>query len=132
MIRRTTRAYLFLVRYIYQSLQFVSLDTAASELESRSKILTPPKLGDKGKPHCVRCSCEMPHPGLLKADAGQAYEIIDSQYITQTNGEIFEWARTRGRGETLHVNHTRKFEVSWGGSIYAKLRDRSVFTPANT
>ena len=72
----------------------------------------------------------MQHPGLLVADAGQAYEAMRYADIIETLDKLFNAIRDSRSDVTVWARYGRKSECGFGGKLSAKYRDRVIILPA--
>ena len=70
----------------------------------------------------------MKFPGVRVADAGQAYEALDTSKAEACLESLFQRAThsCRTQDPVLQVSHSQKANVAWGGYIKDKLGDRTV------
>eukprot|EP00959_Pyramimonas_sp_CCMP1952_P152345 3187421-Pyramimonas_sp.AAC.1 len=67
-------------------------------------------------------------PGVLVADAGQAYEAIRLERIWRSIDNLFKRVRQRIPHRCISVLKSRRSHVFPGGTIVTKFWDRTVFT----
>lgn len=128
LMRRFGQALGFLIRTFTPGWAFTNLDVAFSELRSRVDSLEPPVLlGAAHVPQCIGCRKTMVSPGLVVADAGQAYEDLDRAAIDSSLDYIFTESSRRSESQTVFVTHGRPHTAGFGGSISMSYRDRTVF-----
>ena len=78
------------VRHVYQGWSISSLDSSCSEIGQRVSLLDPPQLDPSlGCFVWEKCGCQLHRPTLMTADAGQAYESIDTPVIFNTSNDLF-------------------------------------------
>ena len=68
----------------------------------------------------------MNFPGVVVADAGQAYEALSSQAIQSTNNKLFQQAKAHPHCSSVHVMHGPKPIIGFGGCPKIAYRDRTV------
>ena len=79
--------------------------------------------------HCTGCGSHMKHPTLYTADAGQAYEIIDTKLIAESVDTVFPMCSKvlKCRDPTVSVMHTVRRKTAPGGRIDDPAQDRTVY-----
>ena len=122
--RSFSRAYAFLVRVFFATWSFSSMDTYPRELADRFACLNSSQ--NKSEHRCLTCGVIMVTPGVLVADAGQAFEALDPSSIRKTNDVLFDLAGSRKFCSTIQVLHGPKPQCAFGGDPKFPYRDRTI------
>ena len=79
--------------------------------------------------HCERCGREMSYPTLLVADAGQAYEDLDTSAIYTAVQELFERVPEVTKTHTVTITNTEKgYDTRWVGDYKIPHNDRTILS----
>ncbi len=68
----------------------------------------------------------MPVPGVVVADAAQAYEVIPSESIYSVLGRVIDYSENRHNISRVQVFHDRHRNVLVGGNATVAFKDRVV------
>ena len=63
----------------------------------------------------MRCGCVMHRPGMYIADAGQAYEQLDVEFVQQSVDWLFDEVKRRRIGSTVTVERGARLQGHMGG-----------------
>ena len=126
--RKFSRAFSYICGWFFAGWRFSSLDLALDELRSRVRCLRPPQFSRQQACYvCRRCGSSMATPGLVVADAGQAYESISSAAISSFLLRVEKNCKETPKLKTVFVMHGQKAACGPGGSVKRKYSDRTVF-----
>ena len=87
-----------------------------------------PVCGVDGLVHCRCCGQIMEVPGVVVADAGQAFEAVAVSAVLTSLASLFALARAVKPKYNVSVRRQAGVSDTSGGSIYAGFFDRDVFT----
>ena len=117
------RALRFLCDLAWPGWSFESLERAVPRLTREAKSLSPPLRSCC----CSRCGREMSGPGVIVADAGQAYEDIPIPLIWSWLDRLFLRLEKICKCRTVTVFRTRRSHCRLGGHCEGRIWDRVVF-----
>eukprot|EP00959_Pyramimonas_sp_CCMP1952_P279233 5837885-Pyramimonas_sp.AAC.1 len=70
----------------------------------------------------------MERPGVVVADAAQAFEMVSQDSVRGSIESLFADAGARGFPDTVHVFREARLNGDFGGSIGVVHKDRDAFT----
>ena len=125
--RRVGRAFRLIVNSVYNGFDIPNLTTAGDYIDVCVKKQW--RRSPQSSCTCVGCGCQLSHPTLITADAGQAYEVIETEFINSTISDIFNRVKQKAKSSTITVQvmKTTKDKSSFGGLVSEKLGDRTIF-----
>ena len=130
-MRKAGRGVAHFVRCIFPlGWSFKDCNVAFDQMHKRVALIAPPcaSLGTRGAAYmCTECGCGMDTPGLVVADAGQAFEALDRDEIVKTLQHMTGVIAHRSGATTVTVMHTRQSHTFAGGTPKSGYSDRTVF-----
>ena len=103
------------------------MDSVIDELRAKVQRLPPPiRKGTSSTYICGVCSKAMSSPGIVVADAGQAFEALSSVSIQSGIQHVFDLAAADSSFSTLQVLHGQGCSVAKGGCPKTSYRDRII------
>ena len=107
---------------------FSDLTNSAQEMKSRYEATLPRE--DCGENFCLHCQAPMARPSVVLGDAGQAYEVLRSDFVSSTLDSFYSMAgydRAKERDATVTVFRGTKYVARSGGRALDLIGDRVVF-----
>eukprot|EP00969_Alexandrium_andersonii_P369393 15475050-Alexandrium_andersonii.AAC.1 len=113
-MRWVSRAGQVLVQSLRAGNEAWDLSTAVEQLRKDVHLLVP----NQRCHQCYRCAQRMPTPGCIVADAGQAYEQLDVDYVRESIDALFSSAQAQRFPSTITVDRTTRLSGRLGGRVH--------------
>ena len=119
-----------MMRYVTPGWSLRDMGQAFDLLRQRVQALDPPVRDPQtGGFCCVSCGAAMLYPTIVIADAGQAYEDLDSHENEKVTDQLFDEIPRHTRSRTLTITDKKRgFETRWGGNYAVPHADRCIFS----
>ena len=129
-LQRISRAFVHISRHFFKGWCLPSLEDAFTRISNGiQRIQERDILRPDDSFSCRVCNCRMDFPGVLVADAGQAYEALRPEVLEDSLVELFDLVRCNPHTSTVTVLHhgTMAQAVKFGGKINERVCNGTVF-----